>query len=1250
MLGFVHPDNGLLSVALLSRFVMLCLLLCSGLSFCAQQTFAVRQPSVANSLRLILEAEDFDGLTSRSFHDLKAEGWYVREANCRGYGTVWGNGKVAAIHSTAKNKTMQKRLDKLLPAGNYRLTVRVAGTTMAEKLQRENILRVQVGDAFVDFRWLNVGRSFRWLPMKELNLVRPSDTIKVTVIQFGGGGLVHLNEAQAKSIWLDTIYITNDLTETEPPTPERERLIKFGTDKLPLPEKAKLLWHQQWDVPFVAEPVRLQSFDGRKNMFPNGSFELGMPNGWAATNVDYTFCYLFTDADLDESRPIHGRFCLKVPANAKPFSRPFLLEKGGKVTLSLYLRSERPQTVSVVLRSVPEYKPLLKMDCAVKEKWQRFSVSGDVPAGFVDVRLENSETLWVDGIQLERGEISPFAPRAELEAGFSTGELGNVLLDDGKEQRLTLWLHNSSRQVQKAVVRYRIVNLWEQVVAEGKTQPIIVKPETTLRIPFTLPMKERGIFSLQWSVEGRPMPEGELVFVVLPPMPEGKVRHQLAANMDVLEHPYRLFARMGFRWQLYCKFYPTFPDRANPKEGEWQWFDEQVQMAQKFGLETLPCLWASQPRPFWADWTKIPGETMGINRNNQRYYSKDRPVYPDIGKWRDYVRTLVSHYSKWLRFWCVEDETELYFTPADFLPIFKAAWEAIKGVDKNLQVGTSMAPQYHEELLELLDGQVDFIGASSWGASYWEARKIRWLQERWVKPWFCIGVGLDGQPSFYHTFPNARPALKEAAMAAQEMVKLCVVQDAKIVGHYTGRIRNFGTHRTSDFPLIDYDGTPLPFGAVYASVVRLLANAVPAGEVRLGEVAAGDSSPVAFLFEQGGRIHAVTWSNSPSGLYGHNVLTPETAQAPVRTLTFRNLPKGALRFTDCFGNDWKFVERKGEIVNVQLNPMPLFIWNERLTRSDFERLLKQALVSPNPVYGGIFVLPNRQNPDRLDLVIYGRWLGDKSKLPDSVEVGTSLGQLMTDNQWLLLERQSQIPHWSGNEFSVRLPTLLDRSLLRHPLENAQLYAWLLKGSGTVCGIFDTLWVAIAPKRSAKLDGDLSEWDWSPAWLDFSFSWARFGRWLEQVEEGGEHLKEFMSNTDFVDARAAFWCSWNAKDFHSGELFIAAKIFDDQPIEGDTLTVSVSRQPDVPPSPIIQVKLQEGRGGMVGLSEWVVRKRQDGWDVEACRKWDIFSWLLLPGVIGFDLRYRDADMEDGKLVSATLRWAGAARSGCLWLVD
>ncbi|MCS7253417.1 MAG: hypothetical protein RMK18_03310 [Armatimonadota bacterium] len=1305
---------------------------------------AITSLAQGTPFQLVLEAEDFDGLIYLPFHavihpsspvfEFFTDGWYVREANCRGYGTVWGNGKVAAIHSTSRERTMQKRLELPLPTGRYKITIRVVGTTMAEKLERDNILRVQIGDAEVDFRWRNVGRSFRWLPMKEFTLKRPADTVKVTAAQFGGVGVVHLNEAQVPSIWLDTIYLTDDPTETEPPSPERERMVKFGVDKLPLPEKRKPLWHEIWDLPFPfnTQHVRLQSFDGRKNLFPNGSFELGMPSGWAATNVDYTFCYIFTDADLDEQKPVHGQFCLKVPEKAKPFSRPFLLEKGGKISFSLFLRSEKMQIVRVSLRSVPEYKTLAMMDCQVNEKWQRFSVSGDVPSGFVDVRIENNETVWVDGIQLEYGSVSPFATRGEIEAGFSTGKFGNLLFCDvGQElketgkQNLILWLHNDGERERQVSVRYRIVNIWEQVIAEGKTKPINVKPKTTIRLPFPLVVtsvwgkfsdgkalakpksfvipkglpSERntsplhspieigfGIFSLQWAVDGRMMPEGELVFVVLPPIalsqflarhevkrsivsnakgnatslsPCGSlqtqlVRHELAANMDILEHAYRLFSQMGFRWQLYCKFYPTFPDRVNPKESEWKWFDEQVELAQKFGLKTLPCLWASQPRPFLADWTKVPGETMGVTRNAQRYFAKDRPVYPDISKWLDYVTTLVHHYRNWLHFWCVEDETELYFTPSDFAPIFSAAYKAIKSVDANLQVGTSMCPQYHEELLELLNGQVDFIGASSWGASYWEARKIRWLQERWGKPWFCIGVGLDGQPSFYHTFPNSRPSLRDAAMAAQELVKLFVVQDAKIIGHYTGRIRNNGTHITSDFPLIDYDGTPLPFGAVYASIGRLLANAVPAGEIRLGEVAAGNSGVIAFLFEQGGRTHAVTWSNSPSGLYGHNVTTPQTAQSLVRTLTLRSLPKDSVRFTDCFGNEWQFIERNGKIVNVQLNPMPLFIWNERLSRSEFERILRNSYLSPDRVYGCIVALPNRENPERLDLLVRGRWLGGEKQKPDRVEVGTAFGQLMTENQWLLLVREQTIVDWHGNEFFVRLPTVLNRLILRHPLENAQMYAWVLSKGKIVGGIFDNLWLAIAPKLVPKIDGDLSEWkNCSPAWLDYSFSWARFGRWLEQVEYGGEYLKEFLSDVKFADAKVAFWCSWDI-----GNLYLAARIFDDQPKEGDELRVFVSQQPTISPSLFATIPLREGEWRefcegkwQVGLKRVIISKCSNGWRVEANLNLNYVkpSLKLQNGiVIGFDLRYQDADTEAGKTVISTLRWAGASNSGCLWL--
>ena len=412
----------------------------------------------------------------------------------------------------------------------------------------------------------------------------------------------------------------------------------------------------------------------------------------------------------------------------------------------------------------------------------------------------------------------------------------------------------------------------------------------------------------------------------------------------------------------------------------------------------------------------------------------------------------------------------------------------------------------------------------------------------------------------------------------------------------------------------------------------------------MGEVAAGESGVIAFMFEQGGRVHAVTWSNAPSGLYGHNVTTPQTSQSPVRTVTFRNLPKGAVRFTDCFGNGWKFVESKGEFVNVKLMPMPLFIWNERLSRSDLERILRNAYISPNLAYGGIMVLPNRENPERSDLLVYGRWLGEEKRKPDSIEVGAALGQLMTDNQWLLMERKSPIVHWHGNEFSVRLPSLLTRSLLRHPLENAQMYAWVLSRGEVVGGIFDNLWVAIAPKGKPKVDGDLSEWfSRSPAWLDCSFSWARFGRWLEQVEEGGEYLKEFISDVEFADARVAFWCSWE-----EGGLYLAARIFDDQPVEDDTLLVFASSQPTVSPSPLVTIPLREGKWRF-GFYHATVIKHPDGWSVEAFLDWRLFSWRLLTNaVIGFDLRYLDFDKEVDRVVSSTLRWAGAANSGCLWL--
>ena len=62
------------------------------------------------------------------------------------------------------------------------------------------------------------------------------------------------------------------------------------------------------------------------------------------------------------------------------------------------------------------------------------------------------------------------------------------------------------------------------------------------------------------------------------------------------------------------------------------------------------------------------------------------------------------------------------------------------------------------------------------------------------------------------------------------MVFLSLVQDAKCLGHYTGRLWWRGSLAHSDFPLMDIDGTPLPHGFSYSCVPLLLADATPVEE------------------------------------------------------------------------------------------------------------------------------------------------------------------------------------------------------------------------------------------------------------------------------------------------------------------------------------------------------------------------------------------------------------------------------------
>ena len=143
-------------------------------------------------------------------------------------------------------------------------------------------------------------------------------------------------------------------------------------------------------------------------------------------------------------------------------------------------------------------------------------------------------------------------------------------------------------------------------------------------------------------------------------------------------------------------------------------------------------------------------------------------------------------------------------------------------------------------------------------------------------------------------------------------------------------------------------------------------------------------------------------------------------------------------------------------------------------------------------------------------------------------------------EWLLPRPLAKLNALAaGEERAVTLPTMLDGRL---PFEDGQIRVNLRATGGFEAAFDDNLWLLPAPTASAapRIDGDLGQWEGrSAAWMAYDWGWALFGRHEIHFHEGGEH---FSYPPYRLDARAAFWASWDAEN-----LCPAIRLDDDQPL-------------------------------------------------------------------------------------------------------
>ena len=947
-----------------------------------------------------------------------------------------------------------------------------------------------------------------------------------------------------------------------------------------------------------------------------------MNDGWAGATP-----YAFTDKDLSTDQPFHGAYSLHVPAGINPFTRPYYLPEGGEATLSLHLRGKPGKTVITLKQVSDEQSPdreskffkiktvnALTVPAAVTPQWQRVVVGGALKAGWCFLSVTNEQELWIDAVQLERGkEATAFAPRAELEGALRTGCLANIVYEG--QRTLDAWFHNSGVQEKRARLAYRILDVRERCVAEGLTPEVAVAPGTTVRQALPLLPELRGIFSVTYALDGRKMPEGETVYLLMPKPSDKATRHELGGNLSFNEQEVAVNSRLGLKWVLHCKTREvgSATEFVHPKADVWNWSDDGPQRPLRYGMDTIACFWPS----------KLPKFMMKpADRTYRSVRGSLKREMPDLDQWRDYCGKVAAHYQPWIKHWLPDDEAECSWDPAMFGQVVNATIDGVRANAPGVKVGLSAVPEFLEELLKYVDpARVDFFGGSLLDYQYWEARYVRRLGEQYNKPWFCYGVGSRPPAgTMFHTSYLYENERWRAAWMARQIVNLFLIADLKEFGHYAAVLRNDGGHLGLNKPLCDYEATPVPWGAMFGCLGTALAEAVPVGEGNFG------MSPLrVFYFEMNGRLYGVTWATATQDYDFHW----KPAQLALKGVKIP-LAKDQVDVYDMFMNPLTPARTDGNSITLDLNEEPVFFAARKVERKAFEEALRLATWDDEAVSAFMSLVPEDDGTLSLRVRLHNNTAADLKNVVVDFRWPAKASPMSTAAGWVFREyvkNAGDIP--ANTSRFVTFATLIDA---RKPFEDGYVRA-RITGEGVDQAVEDTLLFVPAARVTgpAELEKRLA------AWLAYDWAWAPLGRTKSQLGFRGENLG-YPGYT--LDGRAAFRAGYDAK-----KLYLHVTVEDDQLLErneriaiqirtlwgADCYNASIALDPkngavtDVPGGkrlttavtvPWEQIKLEPKAGDM----------------------------------LRFDFQWTDSDVVAGKETRATLRWDGGSKGWGFMLLE
>lgn len=668
---------------------------------------------------------------------------------------------------------------------------------------------------------------------------------------------------------------------------------------------------------------------------------------------------------LDTTTAAHGKRSLKMyfhpPYGREGFSpwctfRWIKIKEGQKYTVSLYAKAAREGqrlTVSVC----DAWQDWGWSFFTLTTKWQRYShqiTAGKTEDGYAWVLIPFPEdgTVWIDGVQLEEGELTDYAPGRAIDLGVNCNYPTKYenLFFDGDKTVLQATVFSNLTEKRDLVLQYSVEDYFGQTPFKG-TAKLAAQAKATSVAQISLGQPARGSYKATLKVldeSGEVQDCEELVLGVIK-------RRQAAPNIEsqfgTHGFPHSVLEHCGVRWvRTYLLAWPA----VEPEEGHFSWPEEReedqlfLKNLELYKINALPVL---QSAPAWAlsdqrphgGWSKEQSEAVRL---------------PRMDAWRKYVFAVVSRYKGRFKYWEVMNEPTAYMNAEDYLPFLRATWEEAKRADpkckivagdtawKNTPFFTEMLDKGALEYIDVFCGHFYGIAQSGppevkYGGEGADAilGSLRQAFREHGRPEVEIWNTEEGVyvPSWYtkEIMPKSREPwhrVPSVHRQARDMVRSHLIELGNGIRRVFWFYELYSEQCAASRWIIrpegmdgnEYDGAPRPALIAYSVMTEKLEGAEPLGrEVKLGE------KTHCFVFAKGKGSVAAVWYWGEEG----------------KEIALTLPPERYLHISNMMGNPVSIARRGDTALHIDGNPLYLEA-QELSAQALFDHLARGRIATP----------------------------------------------------------------------------------------------------------------------------------------------------------------------------------------------------------------------------------------------------------------------------------------------------------------